>query len=319
MAKKTKHTSRQLPYLQLLGHQMTQLRRVERRMEGLFRQIVHGLDEEALARASEGIEDLVLGFPELRLTNLSAYPTQTRALLSQLDLESGPLPGFYESMTRIYHSCVTAQEIDGLCHKLFRIAAYAVDNCPELLPTVAVAFLSLDPSSSSQSVFVEMVICASAIETLIQASLSERESVSVDVSTWLAAGPSDALIAAVGEGQAYYYASIPGILPFLDRDRVLFGIEQLYSCSRTLPRTRNGHVSQGLGALVDKEYKALLRAEIRRAQCSLRHLYPPNSIADVEMLTRRALDALDELPPQVNPLLQAIFVQSWVRYFCEVC
>jgi hypothetical protein len=318
MAKKAKNTHRQSPYLQLLGQQMTQLRRVEQRMEGLFRRIVHTLDEEALACASERIDDLVLSFPDLRLTNLSAYPAYAKALLSRLDLESGPLTGFEEAMARIYETCVTPQVIDRLRHELFAIAACVAEDCSDLLPTVAVAFLSLDPSSSSQSIFVEMVICASAIETFICNSLNERKSVSVDVSSWLAAEPSDALIAAVGEGQAYYYASIPGILLLLDRNRVLFDIERLAPCAHSPAHVHNGRANLGLNALVDREYKALLSAEIERARQTSRHLYPPNSVADVDMLTRRALDALDELPPQVNPLLQAIFVQSWVRYLCEV-
>jgi len=36
------------------------------------------------------------------------------------------------------------------------------------------------------------------------------------------------------------------------------------------------------------------------------------------MLSERALDALDALPPGVNPLIQAIFVQSWVRCLHEL-
>jgi hypothetical protein len=49
-------------------------------------------------------------------------------------------------------------------------------------------------------------------------------------------------------------------------------------------------------------------------QGTLRQTYPAPSIADVEMLTHRALEALDDLPVQVNPLLQAIWIQSWVRH-----
>jgi hypothetical protein len=112
------------------------------------------------------------------------------------------------------------------------------------------------------------------------------------------------LLAAVGEGLAYRYASIAGVLPYLDQDRVLLDIEQL-------------HGGTGLNSLFDNEYKALLCTEIKRAQRILRQAYSANSIADLEMLARHALDALDELPPQVNPLLQAIFVQSWVRYLGE--
>ena len=140
---------------------------------------------------------------------------------------------------------------------------------------------------------------------------------SLDVGSWLAAEPSDAQLAAVGEGQAYRYASIAGVLPYLDQDRVLLDIEQLNTSVRE--PNGNGHGGNGLSDLFDKEYKALLCAEIKRAQGTLRRHYPANSIADLEMLTRHALDALDELPPQVNPLLQAIFVQSWVRCLSEVC
>ena len=46
MANKQKHMSRQPPYLALLGQQMAQLRRAERQMEDLFRQVVRDLDED---------------------------------------------------------------------------------------------------------------------------------------------------------------------------------------------------------------------------------------------------------------------------------
>ena len=41
---------------------MIQLRRVERRLDSLFRRIVDDQDEEALVRASERFDDLVLTF-----------------------------------------------------------------------------------------------------------------------------------------------------------------------------------------------------------------------------------------------------------------
>jgi hypothetical protein len=297
---------------------MAQLRRVERRLDGLFRRIIDDQDEEALMRASERLDDLILMFPDLRLSNLDAHPKQVRALLSHLDLASGPLPGFDEAMAQLYALCVTSQAVHSLRSKLYRIGAYVVENCPELLSTVAIASRSLDSSVLSRGTFIEMVLCASAIESLVYVHLCQREAVALDVGTWLAADPSDALIATVGERQAYYYASIPGVLPFLDRNRVLFNLEQSISGTSTCS-SLPGDGCCGLSALVDKEYKALLRAEIRRVQGALREQYPASSIADVEMLAQRALDALNELPPQVNPLLQAIFVQSWVRYFGEMC
>jgi len=77
------------------------------------------------------------------------------------------------------------------------------------------------------------------------------------------------------------------------------------------------HGEHVLGELVDERYKTLLRAEIKRVQNVFRWRCPARPIADVEMLTNRALEALDDLPPRVNPLLQAILVQSWNRCFGE--
>lgn len=311
MDKRVKQADRQLPYVALLQKQMVQLQNVERRMDRLFQQLIDGLDEASLAEAAAHFDELVLAFPDLRLDGLEAHLDAISVLLSHLDLESGPLDGFEAAMARLYASCVTPRALEKLRSKLYTIAATAVDICPELLPTVAVACLSLNSNGRSVNAFVERVICVSAIESFICASLDHREPVSVDVSTWLAANPSAALIAAVGEGPAYYYASIPGVLPFLDADRVLFDVDKLYSCAT--------QGVQGLGALVDGGYHALLCAEIERVQCALRQQYPPVLLIDLEMLTRRARTALDELPPQVNPLLVAIYVQSWVRYLYHVC
>jgi hypothetical protein len=317
MAKKSKRTSHQMPYLALLDDQVARLRQVERRLDCLFRRVVNGLDEEELARASERFDELVLAFSELRLPNLDC-PQEIQALLSRLDLESGPLPGFEKAMAQLYNLSVTPQFIRLLRSKLYTVAAQVAESRADLLPTVAVASLSLDPNIARRNTFVEMVLCASAIESAICATLEEGEPVSVDVSTWLAAQPTDALIAAVGEGAAYYYASIPGVLPLLDESRVLFDVDQLVpgdGASALTPARQDGH---GLDSLVDGEYKAILSGEIQRVCCALRQRYEARSIADVEMLAQRALDALELLPPQVNPLLQAIFVQSWVRYFTYV-
>lgn len=311
MDKKVKQVGRQLPYVALLQKQMAQLRNVERRMDRLLQQLIDGLDEAALAQASLHYDELVLAFPQLRLDGLDRHIDAISVLLSHLDLEAGPLAGFEAAMAHLYGACITPQAIEKLRNKLYTVAAAAVDTCPEMLPTVAVACLSLGSNGRSANPFVERVICVSAIETFICASLDHCEPASVDVSTWLAANPSKALIAAVGEGRAYYYASIAGVLPFLDPDRVLFGVEQLCSYA--------GEGIQGLGMLVDGAYNALLGAEIERVQCELRYQYPPVLLDDLEMLTQRALDALDDLPPQVNPLLVAIYVQSWARYLYEIC
>jgi hypothetical protein len=293
MAKKSKRTSHQMPYLALLDDQVARLRQVERRLDCLFRQVVNDLDEEALARASERFDELVLTFSELRLPNLDC-PQEIGSVLSHLDLEAGPLPGFEEAMAQLYALSVTPQFIRLLRSKLYTIAAQVAETCTDLLPTVAVASLSLDTGLSRRNTFVEMVLCASAIESLICATLEEGEPASVDVST------------------------IPGVLPLLDESRVLFDIDQLAPCDRAsalAPARRNGH---GLSSLVDQEYKDILSGEIQRVRYALRQRYEAGSIADVDMLAQRALDALDILPPQVNPLLQAIFVQSWVRYLTDV-
>lgn len=315
MTEKPRRTSHQAPYLALLDSQMLRLRQVESRLDGLLRQVVTGLDEEGLALASERFDDLVLAHPDLRVPDLEDYPQQVWVLLSHLDLECGPLSGFQKAMDRLCALVITPQVVYALRSKLYKIAARAAETGSDLLATVAVASLSLDPETVLRNTFVEMVVCASAIESSVYTRLTEGEPVSADVSTWLAAEPTDALIAAVGEGTAYYYASIPGVLPLLDQRRVLFDFERLAPHARTLASFRERQGGQGLNALVDQEYKDVLSGEIIRVQRALRRRYPAGSIADAEMLTQRALDALDKLPPHVNPLLQAIFVQSWVRYF----
>jgi hypothetical protein len=315
MMEKPRRTSYQASYLALLDSQMLRLRQVESRLDDLLRQVVIGLDEERLAIASERFDDLVLTHPDLRVPDLEDYPQQVGVLLSHFDLECGPLPGFQKAMDRLCALVITPQVVYALRSRLYKIAASAAETDSDLLATVAVASLSLDPATVLRNAFVEMVVCASAIESSVYATLAEGEPVSADVSTWLAAEPTDALVAAVGEGTAYYYASIPGVLPLLDQGRVLFDFERIAPDARTLASLSERQGGQGLNALVDKAYKAVLSGEIMRVQRVLRRRYPAGAIADAEMLARRALDALDRLPPHVNPLLQAIFVQSWVRYF----
>lgn len=318
MAKRARRASRQAPYLVLLSERLTQLRQVEDRLDLLFRQVVNELSEEALAQASEEFEELVLSYPALRLSNLHAFPKHVHALLARLDLESGPLDGFDDAMQALYDLCVTPQVLGMLRAKLYGIAAQVADSAPELLPKVAVASLSIKERAPAPSTFMEMVICASAIECYVCTNLGNDRRPSMDVSMWLAADPSDALLAAVGEGPAHYYAAIPGVLPFLDQDRVLFHLDQLAPASLDDDDRYMEASAQQLDALVDQEYRSLLSEELRRVRRSVHRGIPGAAAADLEMLSERALDALDALPPSVNPLIQAIFVQSWVRCLHEL-
>ncbi len=311
MAIESEHTLQQMLYMTMLDDQMAQLRRVEHWLDDQFRQVVHDLDEEALVRASERFDELVLTFPELRLPGLCDYPEPVNSLLAHIDLDAGPAEGFEVAMRRLCELCMTPSVLRALRSKLYGVAAGLSDAHADLLPTVAIAVLSLDAPVSQPSAFVEMVICASAIEGSIVWQLDANEQTLPDVSTWLAANPSDALVLAVGEDSAYYYASIPGVLPLLNPSRVLFDVERLVPCA-------GGCACEfGLPALVDGEYTALLSGEIKRVQSTLRRCYPDRVLGDVEMLTSRALDALEVLPAHVNPLLQAILVQSWVRYLSQ--
>ena len=70
MAIESEHTLEQMLYMTMLDDQMAQLRHVEDWLDEQFRQVVHDMDEEALAHASERIDELVLTFPELRLPGL---------------------------------------------------------------------------------------------------------------------------------------------------------------------------------------------------------------------------------------------------------
>ena len=318
MAKKIKRASRQPLYLSLLGEHLMQLRQVEERLDILFREVINELSEESLAQASEQIEELVLSYPELRLPNLRAYPRHVHALLARLDLSAGPLDGFDRVMDALYDLCVSPEALGALRAKLYRIAAEAAQHSPDLLPTVAIASLSIKERAPTPNPLMQMVICASAIECYICANLSGDGPPSADVSLWLAAEPSDALLAAVGEGPAHYYAPIPGILPFLDQDRVLFHLDQLAPTSLDDEGRYVTASAQSLDALVDREYRTLLSQELRRVRHVVRQRYPDLAAADLEMLSERALDALDTLPPHVNPLIQAIFVQSWVRCLHEL-
>jgi hypothetical protein len=319
---KKRRVARQPPHLAVLHDRMVQLRLVERRLDRILRQILDDLDQEEMSRAHAELDTLVSLFPELRLSNVGGYSEQVGVLMDCLDPEEGPLPGFEEAMEQLCELVAGPYALSGLRSRLYTVAARAVDACPELLPSVALAACSLDNADVSHQVFVEMVVCASAIEWYFADSLIEPESPSLDATAWLAAQPSDVLMKTAGEQRAYYYASIAGVFTWLDADRVLFDFGRLASCARTLfPSGPASFRSCGsrdggwLDGLVDRRYKKRLGDEIRHVQRTLHAEYPSEIAADMDMLTRRALESLDDLPPQVNPLLQAIFVQSWVRYF----
>lgn len=317
LTKKKRQVSRLSPQLTAMDARISELRRVERRMDGLFQQVIEGLGEEELLRSSRQFDVLVSEFPDLRLDSLDRHAHEVRALLAHLDPESGPLPGFGEAMACLCKACVTPQAIHGLRSRLYTVAARVAESSPDLLHAVALASISLKTLDPAHNPFIEMVVCASAMEWFIFSDLEPRGPPYLDVSTWLAAQPSAALVAAVGEGQAYRYASIPGVFSLLDQRRVLFEPHRLAQSARAPFRAGSLLDRRVLDELVDRQYEALLRAEIERVQEALRRRHPAKAIADVEMMTGRALEALDELPPHVNPLLQAIFVQSWVRYLHE--
>jgi hypothetical protein len=317
LAKKKRQASRLSPRLTAVDARISQLRRVERHIDGLFRQVIDGLSDEELSRSSRQFDVLVSEFPDLRLDSLDRHAHKARALLTHLDPECGPLPGFREAMACLCRACVTTQAIHGLRSRLYTVAARVAESSPALLPAVALASISLKTLDPAQNPFIEMVVCASAMEWAAFSDLGPRGPPLLDVSTWLAAQPSAALVAAVGEGQAYRYAPIPGVFSLLDHRRILFEPRRLAQSARAPFRAGSLLDRHVLDELVDRQYDALLRAEIERVQEALRRRHPSNAIADLVMMTGRALEALDELPPDVNPLLQAIFVQSWVRYLHE--
>jgi hypothetical protein len=294
---------------------LTQLRRAERNLDGLLCRVLQDLSPRELADAADRLDVLVSSFPTLRLSSVSRHPEQARDLLLCLDPATGPLPGFDEAMERLWGLAITPDALHRLHSALYTVAAEAAETCPELLPTVALAAQDVDGGRGSNSAFLDMVVAASAIEWFIASGGRKNGHVPLDVGGWLATEPSDALQMAVGEGLAYYYAPIPGVFVYLDPANVLFDASCLVPYARQMrgARTRGGEWA--LRDLVDKQYRLRLRAEIERVQDTLHRRYPAESIADIEMLAQRALQALDDLPPQDNPLLQVILVQSWVRYF----
>jgi hypothetical protein len=318
-ARKTR-TFRQAPEGALLSARLAQLEQVEGRMDDLFREVLAGCSERDIVDAIESFDWLVSACPELRLTTqVEQYPDEAWLLVSQLDPDHGPLPGFEAALERLCELCLTARALHGLHSRLYTAASRVAHDCPELLPAAAIAALSFTLIQTPRTLFTETVICVSAIEWLAAYGRDDDRPASLDVSTWLAAEPSKLLLAAVGEERAYYYASIPGVLPLLDPRCVLFDMRRLLAQSERPPERSAETDPCLLGALADRPYRRRLRAEIERAQDTLRQRHPSMCIADVEMLTHRALEALDDLPPHVNPLLQAIWVQSWVQCLHELC
>jgi hypothetical protein len=251
-----------------------------------------------------------LTYSELRIPELADHPEEARALLAHFDLDGTPLLGFHEAMEQLCARCLGAHSMSGLRSALYTVAARTSRERPELLPAAALAAFSVRPPCPKRTLFTEMVLCATAIEWGLAVAPQESSHASLDVSTWLIAEPSRRLYAALGKERAHYYAAIPGVLPLLDPSRILFDVQPPapISSPHAGPRPRT------LADLANPGYTHRLRIEIQRVQGTLRKQYPAPSIADLEMLTQRALEALDDLPVQVNPLLEAIWIQSWVRH-----
>jgi hypothetical protein len=279
-------------------------------MDALFRRLLQKRDQDALSDAAERLDELILANPELRLPQVANHRQATRKLLAHFDLDHGPLPGFQEAMEQLCELCLTPDSLNRLRSQLYTIAARLTEERPDLLPTAALAAVSVRPPYPARNLFTEMVLCASAIEWGLDVEPRASAQLSLDVSTWLIAEPSQGFLAAVGKDRAHYYASIPGLLPFLDPNRILFDVQRLEPARPpyTDPSART------LDALANPGYTRRLRTEIERVQGALCQTYPAPTVADVVLLTHRALEALDDLPVQVNPLLQAIWIQSWVRH-----
>ena len=293
---------RSLPQAGRHDVRLAALRRAERRMDALLRRLLSSLGRDELDASLKRWGELVTMCPELRL-DLNGHAESVAEVVRCLE-EGGELA---VAVRRLCAACVTPTDVRRLRSSLYTIAARFADTHPELVPAVALAALSLDETGEEGNAFVEMVVCASAVE---QARRYERHP-PFDACAWLAAEPSPLLIGAVGEGLAYYYAAIPGVLLCLDRSRVLFDVGRLSAGIHLVLRGSDGRL---LRELVDEAYKDTLRAEIWRAWGALRQRCMPGALVDVEVLFGRALESLDVLPPHLNPLLQAIFVQSWVRY-----
>ncbi len=165
-ALKRRRTSRRPSHLARLSRQSAQLRQVEGRMDDLFRQLLDALSDPEIERAEERMDELVSTCPELRLTNLGQHPLETWLLVSRLDLEAGPLPGFRQAMEQLRELVLTPQAVYGLRSRLYTVAARLAQKHPELLPTAAIAVLAYDGSPATWDLLSEMVICASAIEWL---------------------------------------------------------------------------------------------------------------------------------------------------------
>ena len=82
------------PHTDRLGSNTARLRQIERQMDGLFRRLLTTRDEHALSDAAERLDELVLTYSELRIPQVASYPEASRDLLTHLDLDHGPLPGF---------------------------------------------------------------------------------------------------------------------------------------------------------------------------------------------------------------------------------
>jgi hypothetical protein len=149
-----------------LGRQKAQLRQVEGRMDDLFRQLLGALSEPEIERAEDRMDELIAVCPELRLTNLGQHALETWLLVSRLDPETGPLPGFRQAMEQLRELVLTPQAVYGLRSTLYTVAARLAQEHSELLPTAAIAVLAYDGSPPMWNLFSEMVICASAIEWL---------------------------------------------------------------------------------------------------------------------------------------------------------
>ena len=89
-------------------------------------------------------------------------------------------------MACLCKACVTPQAIHGLRSRLYTVAARVAESSPGLLPAVALASISLKTLDPAQNPFIEMVVCASAMEWVVFSDLGPRGPPLLDVSTWLA-------------------------------------------------------------------------------------------------------------------------------------
>jgi len=284
--------------------------------------IVSSLSDDEIEQYSRQLVHLPARYPSLRL------PPHLADALGQAALQFPAPPSESESQEVFLALCDQvfgpreAAEVRALLYGLMSEA-----QSEQEMKLLAVAARSLEVARPRQN-----PLLMALVRQWIESAPEQVAEAAFDVSVADQLPVPDELVAAVGAERARRLARTPIIFRVVNRAMALIPPDDmaraaddyariLGNVTGSVPESELARVRRQTGQLaariITDAHRVGLRQEIARARSALVRLDPERSQAMVAVLDD-ALASLQEVPDEVNPLVQYWFVGSFERYLAEL-